>query len=283
MVKVALTSSNKSGNTAFENKQTVPVAVIIPCYNCALTIKRAVESILNQTALPAEVILIDDASTDDTIQILEELATQLCGLIKVFKLPFNNGPSSARNVGWVNATQPYIAFLDADDSWHPQKIEVQYGWMHKNPQAFLSAHNYAVDGSAEHFTNTSEEIIARHIPFRRLLLSNYFSTPTVMLKRALQERFAEDKRYAEDYLLWLTIACNYDCYFLTPALARLHKAPYGDSGLSANMWGMEKGELDTYRRLFERRAVSFWIYLVLSLFSLLKYVLRILKRLSKGY
>ena len=117
------------------------VSVVIPCYRCADTIARAVTSIAEQTSRPAEVILVDDCSGDDTLATLYELQAEYPqGWVKVIESPKNAGPGTARNLGWEAATQAYIAFLDADDSWHPQKIEMQYGWMSKNPEVALTGH-----------------------------------------------------------------------------------------------------------------------------------------------
>ncbi|RMG23518.1 MAG: glycosyltransferase family 2 protein, partial [Methanobacteriota archaeon] len=108
------------------------VTAIVPCYCCSDTIERAFYSVVNQTVLPKEVILVDDASPDHgrTLSILHGLKQKFNETLDIRILAFekNQGPASARNAGWEAATQPFIAFLDADDSWHPRKLEVQYQW-----------------------------------------------------------------------------------------------------------------------------------------------------------
>jgi glycosyltransferase involved in cell wall biosynthesis len=100
------------------------VSVIIPCYNCAGTIHRALASVASQSLRPAEVILVDDHSTDDTLQSLYRLQDRYGReWIRIIEQPVNGGPGTARNMGWNAATQTYIAFLDSDDTWHPKKIE----------------------------------------------------------------------------------------------------------------------------------------------------------------
>ncbi|MHB1099234.1 MAG: glycosyltransferase family 2 protein, partial [Burkholderiales bacterium] len=108
----------------------VPVSVIIPCYRCAETIARAVDSVLKQTLPPEEILLVEDCSGDDgnTLAVLHSLQ-QNNPFIRVIPLAKNGGPAAARNAGWDAAKQPYIAFLDADDAWHPKKLEIQYSWM----------------------------------------------------------------------------------------------------------------------------------------------------------
>src|SRR5688572_15186507 len=101
-----------------------PVSVVVPCYRCAATIGDAIASIVDQTARPAEVLLVEDCSGDDTLEALHRIAAAYePGWIKVIAMPANGGPSRARNTGWQQAEQPYIAFLDADDTWAPRKLE----------------------------------------------------------------------------------------------------------------------------------------------------------------
>src|SRR5512147_969550 len=91
------------------------VSVIIPCYNCRHTIRRTINSIVQQTLKPAEVILIDDCSQDNTLEILQELQQKFSkNWIKIISLPVNSGPATARNQGLNLATEDYVALLDAD-------------------------------------------------------------------------------------------------------------------------------------------------------------------------
>nr|WP_175801934.1 glycosyltransferase [Burkholderia anthina] len=113
-----------------DRPQVAPVSVIVPCYRSVSTLERAVASVYAQTWRPAELILVDDASPDDTLACIERLRSRYGDdWIRVIALPRNGGPGVARNVGWRCATQRFIAFLDADDTWHPDKIARQCGWM----------------------------------------------------------------------------------------------------------------------------------------------------------
>jgi glycosyltransferase involved in cell wall biosynthesis len=232
--------------------------------------------------MPAEVLLINDASRDDTAKVLTELSSRFSGWIKVLELPQNCGPSTARNTGWSRAAQPYIAFLDADDSWHPQKIEVQYQWMAARPEVCLSSHRYIYGDTSTPASVNPDSIVSKRISFKRLLLSNLFSTPNVMLRRDIPERFRDGKRYAEDYLLWLSIAAGHECHLLDIKLTYLHKAPFGASGLSADMWYMERGELAVYNDLYEKGLISVFQFLILVPYSLSKFMLRLLCQPFKG-
>jgi len=254
----------------------VPVSVVIPCYCCSSTIERAVKSVAIQTNRPAELILIDDASEDDTLLVLRKIKSSYPdGWIRILRLTENSGPSTARNKGWATATQPYIAFLDADDSWHPQKIEIQYGWMLEHAEATLSGHYTVCDSLGNFPEMLMENVAVRKVPLFHMLLSNPFSTPTIMLRRDIPIKFEEGKRYAEDYLLWLKICSAYHaCWMIEMPLTCLHKGRYGEGGLSSQMWMMEKGELHAYYKLFSERSISLFLLLLLIPYSLLKFIRR---------
>lgn len=260
------------------------VSVVVPCYCCSETIGRAISSIAQQSLLPAEIILVDDCSSDETLQELYKVqANYPAGWIKVIACSLNSGAGTARNIGWNAATQMYIAFLDADDSWHPRKIEVQYGWMKNMPSVALSGH-------ACKNVNDGFEVIAKswdlalsidfyEVSKNKILLSNPFPTPSVMVRADIGYRFPEGKRYCEDYHLWAEICCaGLLCYRAEAALVYLHKAPYGEAGLSAALWEMEKGELGVYLNIFRRGYIGLPRFVGLAGWSLGKYV----KRLFRG-
>lgn len=261
-----------------------PVSVVIPCYRCGDVLPRALESIREQTWCPAEVILVDDASGGETVEALGALQQRYpAGWLRILEQPANRGPGEARNAGWEAASQPYIAFLDADDTWHPQKIAIQYGWMRKHPEVALTGHAVGRLGEAE-APRAAGPVDPPAVTFRpvsrhRLLWSNRFVTPSVMLRRDLRARFQPGKCYSEDYLLWLTIVCAGERAARSDrALAYLHKAPYGDRGLSARMGAMQKGQLDTYRRVRATCRLGPLHYRILQAWSLARFVRRLLIR-----
>jgi len=259
-------------------KVTAPVSVIIPCYRCQDTIARAVQSVAAQTWCPAEVILIDDASGDDTPRVLQTLEKSYGNnWIRVIIRQENGGPGAARNTGWDIATQPYIAFLDADDVWHPRKVEIQLRYMLGHPEIALSGHRWRWLSEGEPLPTLPQCYTVKSIRCWQMLLTNRLSTPTVMLKRDLNFRFEPDKRYSEDYLLWLKCICSgYKAAFIDLPLAYIYKAPFGAGGLSAWLGAMEKGELDTYWRLHKEGLISWSSFAALSIFSILKYTRRLI-------
>ena len=257
---------------------SAPVSAVIPCYRCAGTIGRAIGSIAAQTLRPAEVILVDDGSGDGTLERLHAIAAEHpAGWIRVLSQPQNRGAADARNAGWAAATQPYLAFLDADDAWHPRKIELQYGYLQAHPEVSLCAHRHEVILAPDVPDRPVGGVVAERISRGSLLLSNNFLAPTVMmLKRELQQRFLSGRRHVDDHLLWLQIVCAGHAFMrLSPKLAYTYKRPFGESGLSAQLWMMEKAELENYWILRREGSIGTSAALALSVYSLAKFLRRL--------
>jgi len=259
-------------------KEKASVSVIIPCYRCVNTIERAVLSVINQSLPVLQIILVDDASDDGTYVFLKKLKARYSNVnIDVLSCDINSGPSKARNLGWEYARGDYIAFLDADDSWCDQKIEIQYGWLKNNPAVDLIAHDVDVRLNDEcDLSERKNVVFPLLIKTSALLLSNRFSTPTVMLKRSIKLRFNEYMKHSEDYDLWLRIILTGGVIYKFPvALGFLYKDRYGKSGLSADLLAMEMGELNMYRQLFLSKLIG-WQVLPLLCWSIMKFIRRIL-------
>ena len=253
------------------------VSVVIPCFRCGATIGRAVVSVAGQTQKPAEILLVDDASEDDTLSVLEELVCAYAGWVRVIALAHNLGPAGARNAGWEAATQPYLAFLDADDSWHPEKIRIQYGVMRDNPDIDISGHRCLWVRADETIPQVPNEVMITKISVLDLVFGTRLSTPTIMLKRHIPFRFEMNKRYAEDVHLWRQVACaSSRVVRIESPLAYMHKAPYGVSGLSAELWPMEKGDLSSLFSLYKAKHISWMLLALGSTFSFAKYLKRIM-------
>jgi glycosyltransferase involved in cell wall biosynthesis len=256
---------------------TVPVSVVVPCFRCSSTVQRAVRSVAAQTRLPFELILVDDGSGDDTVLLLRKLAALYPpGWIKIELLDRNVGAAGARNAGWARATQPYVAFLDADDAWHPEKIQLQYEYMSTHLEVALSGHGHRIlkqnilpDWAAELGT-------ARQVSKWQLLLSNQFVTPSVMVRRDVKSRFVESQRHMEDHMLWLEIIFSGGRVMSIDAeLAAIYKNPFGVKGLSSQIWMMERAELENYRRLRGAGFITVSEVAILSVYSTLKFIRRL--------
>jgi glycosyltransferase involved in cell wall biosynthesis len=266
----------------------LPVSVVIPAYRASQTLPRAIASIAAQTRWPLEVIVVDDASPDGTWDSIQSLAAQYpSSWIKTIRQPTNQGAGDARNAGWEMAQGDYIAFLDADDSWHPQKLEIQYAYMQANPHVDLCGHAHevllgATPSSPLASAPTPEAPpAARRISRTQVLLKNPFITPSVMLKRSLSLRFRKGQRHMEDHALWMElILMKHTAVRLNALLATIHKPAYGASGLSAQLWAMEKAELNNYRHWCVAKHIGFISMCSLSAYSMLKFLRRIILLLA---
>lgn len=255
-----------------------PVSAIIPCFRCSGTIARAVESVANQTRLPAELILVDDFSQDGTLRVLEQLAERYGkGWVRIVPLTANEGAGTARNRGWEVATQSFVAFLDADDAWDHRKIEVQCAYMLRHPGIVMTGHDHQQLKPASPIPRSIQApISSTRITPRALLLSNRFITPSIMLRRDLPFRFMEGRRHMEDYLLWLRIVCSgYRIEKLVIPLAYVYKAPVGEEGLSSQLFKMAKSDLSNYCELRRDGLINRLTAWVLYAYSTAKSIRRI--------
>ncbi|MGY2041003.1 glycosyltransferase family 2 protein [Pseudomonas pergaminensis] len=258
------------------------VSVVIPCYRCKNTIKRALDSVYKQTLRPAEVILVEDASDDGTLEYLNSILKEYSvGWIKVISLEINSGPGTARNVGWNASSQRYVAFLDSDDSWHPQKLEVQYSWMERNPNVALTGQMGVVISEGVGATLNRYQlnnVVFSEISKFRLLLSNKFSTPSVLIRREVQYRFTAGKRFCEDYELWCRVVCaGNGCFTVNVPLTFCYKPLYGHAGLSSDLWNMESGELSVYDVLRKNGKINLAVACFLKGWSLVRYIRRAMR------
>jgi len=235
-------TSPEAGAPQTPSHAHAPVSVVVPCYRCADTIGASVASVAAQSLPPAEVLLVDDCSGDGTLDALQELAARYPpGWIKVVGSPRNGGPSQARNIGWARASQPYIAFLDADDTWAPAKLELQMAALREDPGIALIAHRMDVRDRDAGPPPLRPPVRVRILGRKRLLLNNPFPTASVVLRRDLPFRFNESFRRVEDFLLWAQICFSgYRCAKINQTLASWHKANYGVGGLSGDLAAMHR-------------------------------------------
>jgi len=271
-----------------QDKPRAPVSVVLPCYNCADTIERALRSVVDQTVLPQEVWIVDDGSNERTKSVLWELKERFSRIVPVniITLPSNMGQSVARNRGWDAATQPYIAFLDADDSWHPRKIEIQYNWMKERPAVAITGHKLVWIKNDLELPEIEKDVnlmlqedvrAVRITPLRQLFFNRWFHTPSVILKKDIPFRFPEEKRYFEDFLLWLRLMLRgYQGWRLDIPLGFVYKAFYGMGGVTKNIFRAELEELKCFKSIRSEGLIGYPVMFGVMFFSVLKFVRRIL-------
>lgn len=250
------------------------VSVVIPCFQAHATLARALTSVARQTARPLEVIVVDDASGGETAQVLCALQAEYgADWLRVLRLDRNQGPASARNAGWDAARGDCVAFLDADDAWHPSKLEIQARFMREHPEFALSGHRHVIGGN---FAPLAESIPHVEIGAGALLVSNRFVTPSVMVRRELSARFRPGQRHMEDHLLWMQLALGGQRIArIELALASLYKPQYGAGGQSGELRAMEEAELANYRLLRSEGRIGGAACAALLLWSRAKYLRRI--------
>ncbi|MFN5514537.1 MAG: glycosyltransferase family 2 protein, partial [Cyanobacteriota bacterium] len=250
-----------------------PVSVVIPCYCCSDTIQRAVESVVNQTLPPREIILVNDHSPDQSLASLRNLQNQYgADFVRLINLEENVGPGEARNQGWAKATQDYIAFLDADDAWHPQKLEIQFKILMGNPQIqVLGAIPPPVNAKDKENSILEDEFEVFSIGKNQILRTNPLETSSVILTRRVSPRFAANKRYCEDHFLWATLCLDeYKCFLIGNPVTYIYKS-FGTGGLTRNLLKMRLGYLQNCWDFYKVRKISLCSFCFLSFYSILKF------------
>ncbi|MBX9700608.1 MAG: glycosyltransferase [Acetobacteraceae bacterium] len=211
------------------------VSVVIPTYNAAGLIEAAIESVAVQTLRDLEVILVDDASRDDTVA-RAEAALRRAGLRhQVLRLERNSGPAVARNHGVVAARGTYVAFLDADDVWLPGKLAAQARILDEEPNVTLCGCQASWVGSDGRVVEPLFTGLPPRMPggWKRLLWHCYVATPCVMVRRDdLGIRpFDPRLRVGEDRDLWIKLAHNGVVALVPEELVRIRLS---DSSFMAN-------------------------------------------------
>ncbi len=196
------------------------VSVVIPTYNSADFLMEAVDSVLNQTWRDLEIIVVDDGSTDGTQDIVGRYGDRVRHVYKK-----NEGPSSARNMGIRMARGTYVAFLDSDDVWEPEKLRIQMDFMEGHPEIVLVCMDSRIIGFREQRERKlKRDFIGNLFP---LLYSKSFITTSsvLMIKDCFREigYFNEELRTAEDYDVWLRVARQYPIAYLDQPLVGCRK------------------------------------------------------------
>lgn len=187
----------------------------MPSYNTAAFIGDSIRSVLNQTYLNWELIIVDDCSTDNTDKVVSQFVDQR---IKYLKNERNSGAAVSRNKALKEAQGEYVAFLDSDDLWQENKLEKQLKFMKINNYNFSYTDYERIDenGIRMNVRCTGPDIITK----KKMYHYCYPGCLTVMYKRELfQELQINDIKKNNDYAMWLIICKVYNCYLLKENLA----------------------------------------------------------------
>lgn len=179
------------------------VSIITPVRNSELTIGKTIESVLAQTYTNFEMIIVDDFSSDNTIETVQKYQKK-DNRIKLFKLDKKGGASMARNFAIKNAQGKYIAFLDGDDLWKKEKLELQLNFMQDNNYSFSYTDYEYIDENNKLLNR--KRVCPKKITYFRMILGDSIGCLTVMYdaeKTGLIQIEQLDKR--NDYALWCKI------------------------------------------------------------------------------
>lgn len=215
-------------------------SVIMPAYNCEKYIAEAIESVIKQTYKNWELIIVNDASTDDTEKIIKSYQEK-DKRIKLISLTENQGVANARNTAIQNSEGRYIAFLDADDYWEKEKLQEQITFM-KNKNITFSYHDYKLLNTAK---NKEKQIkVPLKLDYNQLLKGNTTgSCLTVCIDRKIVDKIYFPDEKHEDYICWLNTLKNYciEGYGLNKTLGtyRIGKKSISSNKLQSAVWNWQ--------------------------------------------
>lgn len=265
------------------------ISVIIPAYNSEKTITDAIRSIDNQVIddkieIEIEIIVIDDGSTDSTQSLANsyKISSSYTQLRVYHKT--NGGVSSARNYGLKISSGEWIAFLDSDDKWLPNKLQRQLDIIKNNP-------NIKFIGTARN--NERLSILGRKIntlyeaSVNDLLIKMFPQTSTALVKKDLLDLvgyYNEKMTHSEDGELWIRLCQHGGFYYLPESLVITGngKKNFGESGLSANLKKMQHGTMLMLDICYKNSVITSWYkYQLLRLFYKIKYWRRLIISMRK--
>lgn len=252
-------------------KQDPLISVITPAYNAERFIGDTIDSVLDQTYANWEMVIVDDRSTDNTTTIVEEYRKR-DNRIKLIVLEENSGSAVARNTAMENAKGRYIAFLDSDDRWLPEKLEKQLHFMQEKDIAFSFTTYVRIleDGTKTNAVSSTPESVNYDDLMKRCVIGCL----TVMLDRdKVGHLKMVNIRTRQDYVYWLTITKKgFLAYGLPEILAEYRLV--GNS-ISSNKWKAAKRNWYVFRKI-EKQSLpkSIWYfahYVVRSIMDLIKW------------
>ena len=254
------------------NKKNPLVSVIMPAYNASRFIEEAIRSVMAQTITDWELLVLDDGSGDDTLTIAQRLARE-DSRIRVLPNEHNMGVAKTRNRGMDLCRGAYVAFLDSDDVWYPEKLEVQLDLMRETGTDLCYCAYAIVDAAGK--KTRADYLVPPAVEIDGLLRQNVIGCSTVLLSPAIREKYRfETDFYHEDYVLWLQIL--QDGYKAVGCTRVLVAWRFVENSRSFNKWGAAKNRWRIYR---DRMHLSFFH----SVRLLVEYGLSGLRKYSKKY
>jgi glycosyltransferase involved in cell wall biosynthesis len=271
--------------------ESISISVVIPYYNSQKTIVRALDSALAQTKKVNEIILVNDGSVDDGPQIVENYIDNNMEInFKHISFKINQGQSAARNEGAKISSSQYIAFLDADDAWNPQKNEIQVKYLKENPgfKVIACKMDYLKDSSQWVKPINEKLLTVRKIGFlNQVFRLINLHTPGLIIERHFfnEIKMYDNYGFMEDWHLHIKASMiNNILYVGGKSLAYVFKPFYGVSGLTSNLMSTQKVELIILKRLYSEKSINIIILIFATILSLIRFIKRlVITSLRKNY
>ena len=231
-----------------KNENKYKISVVIPTLNRINTLQRALDSVINQTYKPAEIIVVDNGSSDGTLKFLREQYP------KIKTLTENKiGVSSARNKGIKKSINQWIALLDSDDEWHPRKLEIQTSMLDSALKEYNLVHTDEVwFRNNKHINQMKKHKKQGGYIFERCLSLCCISPSSVLFKKNILDKvglFDESLPVCEDYDMWLKICSSEEVLFAQDKLT--YKYGGHKDQLSKSYWGMDRFRIKSIENIIK--------------------------------
>lgn len=252
----------------------ISFSIVIPSYNCANTILDTLNSCKRQVFKNFEIIVVDDCSSDNTLEIIHHFIAESGVQLSLIRLERNSGPAVCRNVGILNSNKSFIAFLDSDDVWHPCKLLVVSEFL-KILDVDMLAHSYT-DNILDFSDGTAlslQDFAQKRYTLGCTLVKNISQTSCVVIKKDPQLLFNESMRYSEDYDLWLKIVNKGVVYKILGApLTLLSRPQLTPGGLSGRRYKMRIGEMKMFVSFCSSNRILLPLLPFLIIYSTIKHI-----------
>lgn len=242
------------------------ISIIVPVYNASKFIKDTIKTVLDQTIGNFELILVDDMSTDNSVEIIKSYKDER---IKLIELDKKGMASGARNAGIKAAKGNYICFLDADDLWVNDKLEKQLLFMHNNPSCVFLYTSYEF-ASEDGIGTNKKVIVPNYITYEQALRNTTIFTSTVMFNMNIltkDEIYMPDIK-SEDTACWWKVLKNNDAYGIREVLVYYRRTA---NTLSSN-------KLEAIKRIWNLYRNQEHLSIIYSIYNFIGYAFNAVKR-----
>lgn len=221
------------------------VSVVVPTFNDSKFIKETLVSILNQTYTNLDIVVVDDCSSDNTVEVIKTFSDKR---IRLFQNNKNKGAAFSRNRAISECLGDYIAFLDGDDLWSLNKIETQVAFMLKNHISFSSTFYSFVDEEGNSLSTYMSS--PKKITHKSFLRTDHVGCLTVMYERKVfpNLKIPDDIKKRNDYALWIRLSERCDCYSIPTILAH-HRRRFGSIS-SVSKWKLISYHKELFQKLY---------------------------------